>query len=288
MNGFKRFFDFSLRSSSVDFGERCWFAHFKVDGDFSQLLPFIQSTANEAVHFEFPEYIRFRLDNIVCILYPPDVVVSRFFYGKEQALQYARRLIDFLNELEVHKSEIKPDYKKVLRINVPDILHFLPMTNCGRCGFPTCMAFAGAVSRRKTKIVMCEHFPEPVDAKIIFSINDKNSGRINTIELDSDLAGFFTSKISPQNATQPLIEKKKALEHAPGLMRNRHDIIFKMSGREVEVLRLIAEGFTNREIGQILKVSLNTVKSHVGHIFDKLGINDRTQAAVWAIQNELI
>ena len=150
------------------------------------------------------------------------------------------------------------------------------------------MAFAGAVSRRKARIVMCQYFAEPVDARIIFSLKDQNSGKIKTIEVDSDLAGFSTSKMNVQGATQPQTEKTKGMKHSPGLIGNRNDIVFKISGREVEVLRLITEGFTNKEIGQILKISLNTVKSHVGHIFDKLGINDRTQAAVWAAQNELI
>ena len=83
-------------------------------------------------------------------------------------------------------------------------------------------------------------------------------------------------------------EENTALNHTRGLIGNRDDIVFRISGREVEVLRLITEGFTNKEIAQILKVSLNTVKSHVVHIFDKLGVHDRTQAAVWATQNELI
>lgn len=288
MSEFNRFYNFSLRSSSVDFGERCWFAHFKVDGDFLRLFPLIQATAHEVVHYEFPEHIRFQLDDIVCILYPPDVVVSRLFYGREQALEFAQKLIDYLNELELKKSQIKPNLKKVNRVNVPDILHFLPMTNCGKCGFRTCMAFAAAVNRRKARIIMCQYFPEPVDAKIIYSINDQNSGKIKTIEIDSDLAGFITSKASAQSTTGPPMEGKKAMTRSPGLIGNRDDVIFKISGREAEVLRLITEGFTNKEIAQILKVSPNTVKSHVGHIFDKLGVNDRTQAAVWAAQNELI
>ena len=288
MTGFKKVYDFSLRSSSVDFGERCWFAHFKVDGDFSRLFPFIQATANEVVHYEFPEYIRFQLDDVVCALYPPDVVVSRLFYGREQALEFAQRLIDYLNELESRKFQITPDFKKVNRITVPEILPFLPLTNCGGCGFPTCMAFAGAVSRRKTRIIMCPHFPEPVDARIIYSITDKNSEKIRTIGVDLNLAGLFTSRITAQSAIKAQKEENTALNHTRGLIGNRDDIVFRISGREVEVLRLITEGFTNKEIAQILKVSLNTVKSHVVHIFDKLGVHDRTQAAVWATQNELI
>ena len=289
MSGFNRFYDFSLRSSSVKMDERCWFAHFKVDGDFSHLFPFIQSTANEVVHYEFPEYIQFQLDDILCALYPPDIVVSRFFHGREQALEFAQGLIDYLNELEFHISRIKPNFKKLSRLHVPEILHFLPMTNCGECGFPTCMAFAGAVSRRRARLIMCAHFPEPVDAKIIFSVNDPSSEKIGNMEVDSDLAGFMISRTNEaQSVTQPQLDSKKGMKRSPGLTGNRDGIIFKISGREAEVLRLIAEGFTNKEISQILKVSHNTVKSHVVHIFDKLGVNDRTQAAVWAAQNELI
>jgi len=50
----------------------------------------------------------------------------------------------------------------------------------------------------------------------------------------------------------------------------------------------MAEGFTNKEISRILKISHHTVKSHVVHIFNKLGVGDRTLVAVWAAQNELI
>ncbi|SPF31482.1 putative Transcriptional regulator, LuxR family [Syntrophobacter sp. SbD1] len=289
MSGFNRFYNFSLRSSSISIGDRCWFAHFKVDGDFSQLFPFIQSTATDVVHYELPEYIQFRLDDIICALYPPDIVVSRLFYGREHALGFAQRLIDYLNELEVNKSQIKPDFKKLCRLHVPEILHFLPMTNCGECGFRTCMAFAGALSRGKAKLIMCTHFPEPVAAKIIYIINDQNSGKIRNIEVDSALAGVMISKPNDdQSVTQPQLDFKKGTKRSTGLMGNRDGIIFKISGREAEVLRLITEGFTNKEIAQILKVSHNTVKSHVVHIFNKLGVDDRTQAAVWAAQNELI
>lgn len=289
MSGFKGFYNFSLRSSSAHFYERCWFAHFKIEGDFSLLFPFIQSTADRVLHFESPEYIQFQLDGFTCALYPPDIAVARFFCGREQALEFAQRLIDYLNELERSKSRLKPSFRKLSRLHVPDILHFLPMTNCGECGFLTCMAFAGALSRRKAVFTMCSHFPQPVDTRIVFSVRDRNSGKIRTIEVDSDLAGLMTSGMSgDRSGAKPGPDAKKGKKRSPGLTGNRDDIIFKISGRESEILRLLAEGFTNKEISQILKVSPNTVKSHVLHIFNKLGVNDRTQAAVWAAQNELI
>jgi PAS domain S-box-containing protein len=61
-----------------------------------------------------------------------------------------------------------------------------------------------------------------------------------------------------------------------------------LSHREIEVLRLMAEGYTNVQIAERLSISLNTVKSHVLHIFNKLGVNDRTQTAVLATRHNLL
>ncbi|MFC1534043.1 LuxR C-terminal-related transcriptional regulator [Thermodesulfobacteriota bacterium] len=61
-----------------------------------------------------------------------------------------------------------------------------------------------------------------------------------------------------------------------------------LSGRETEVLRLLTEGYTNSQISELLSVSPNTVKTHINNIFNKLGVNDRTQAAVLATRHDLI
>jgi DNA-binding NarL/FixJ family response regulator len=58
----------------------------------------------------------------------------------------------------------------------------------------------------------------------------------------------------------------------------------ELTQRELDVLRLVAEGKTNAEIGQSLFVSVGTVKVHVERIIGKLGVSDRTQAAVRAIE----
>lgn len=58
-----------------------------------------------------------------------------------------------------------------------------------------------------------------------------------------------------------------------------------LSEREREVLCLIAEGLSNEAIAEALYISLATVKTHVRHILQKLGVSDRTQAAVWAVRH---
>ena len=68
------------------------------------------------------------------------------------------------------------------------------------------------------------------------------------------------------------------------------DITIKvnLSIRETEVLRLITEGYTNTQISELLFVSPNTIKTHINNIFNKLGVNDRTQAAVLATRHQLV
>ncbi len=60
-----------------------------------------------------------------------------------------------------------------------------------------------------------------------------------------------------------------------------------LTDRELEVLRCIARGRSNKEIGSDLSISEKTVKSHVGAILDKLGLADRTQAALYAVKRGL-
>ncbi len=61
-----------------------------------------------------------------------------------------------------------------------------------------------------------------------------------------------------------------------------------LTKRELHVLRLISQGLTNPEISGVLSISPNTVKTHVIHIFNKLGVSDRTQAATLAARLKLI
>ena len=61
-----------------------------------------------------------------------------------------------------------------------------------------------------------------------------------------------------------------------------------LTQREGEVLKQLANGLTNKEIAQSLGISYETVKEHVQHILRKVGVSDRTQAAVWAVRKNLV
>jgi DNA-binding NarL/FixJ family response regulator len=62
----------------------------------------------------------------------------------------------------------------------------------------------------------------------------------------------------------------------------------ELTNRELDVLRLLAQGFSNREIGYRLQIAEKTVKIHVSRVLDKLGVADRTQAAMAAVQRGIV
>lgn len=64
--------------------------------------------------------------------------------------------------------------------------------------------------------------------------------------------------------------------------------IERLSKREMSALILVAQGFSNRDIAKKLEISERTVKNHLSNIFKKIEVTDRTQAAVFAIRNNLI
>ena len=72
------------------------------------------------------------------------------------------------------------------------------------------------------------------------------------------------------------------------LRRSAADPLAQLTPRETDVLKGLAQGRSNREIARALSVSEETVKSHVSSILAKLGLADRTQAAIFALQRRLI
>ena len=106
----------------------------------------------------------------------------------------------------------------------------------------------------------------------------KDTPREKVIEaLRGTLAG--KSYIDP-NVAGKLLEQVASRREQPAAVLTE-----KLTGREVDVLRLIARGFTNAEIAETLHLSEGTVRNHVSAIFAKLDIADRTQAAILAIRH---
>lgn len=68
----------------------------------------------------------------------------------------------------------------------------------------------------------------------------------------------------------------------------KQDVISELTKRELDVLILLSSGMLNKEIAYKLNISERTVKNHISSMFKKIGVSDRTQAAVFAIKNNII
>jgi len=93
-------------------------------------------------------------------------------------------------------------------------------------------------------------------------------------------------RVSPPRVAARLIQELHAERNRPE--RETPPAFADLTQRELEVLRLIAEGLSNAEIARRLVISERTVKSHVSNILSKLHLADRTQAAVFAWKQGLM
>lgn len=88
---------------------------------------------------------------------------------------------------------------------------------------------------------------------------------------------FIQPSLTPALSAEKDVKTKKKIKNDDDLTK-----------REIEVLCLLAEGLYNKEIAFKLDISEKTVKNHVSSIFKKINVADRTQAAVYAIKNNLV
>ncbi len=83
-------------------------------------------------------------------------------------------------------------------------------------------------------------------------------------------------------------EELRRVTSALAAPRTTFDLDVPLTRREMEVLTHIVEGHTNKKIADDLEISYETVKEHVQHLLKKIGVTDRTQAAVWAIRTGIL
>jgi DNA-binding NarL/FixJ family response regulator len=87
--------------------------------------------------------------------------------------------------------------------------------------------------------------------------------------------------VTPFIASMIMREKQAAAEDAGGEK-------FSLTEREVKILELLVKGYSNKEISNTIYISVDTVKVHLKHIFEKLGVDCRTKAAVKAIKHSIV
>lgn len=106
---------------------------------------------------------------------------------------------------------------------------------------------------------------------------------------DSESAELKKAILTVVNGDDYIQPSLIPLLNAKMIDRNKDNVkIESLTRREMDVLKLLAVGMYNKEVAEKLSISERTVKNHVSNIFKKIGVTDRTQAAVFAIRNNLI
>ena len=120
--------------------------------------------------------------------------------------------------------------------------------------------------------------------------------------LAAGASGFLLKDVRPEDLVQgvrlvaagdallaPSVTRRLIAElaHRPRVSDTR-SVDDSLTRRELEVLRLVAEGQSNAEIAASLYLSENTVKTHVTHILDKLGLRDRVHAVIYAYESGIV
>jgi DNA-binding NarL/FixJ family response regulator len=114
--------------------------------------------------------------------------------------------------------------------------------------------------------------------------------------LDAGASGYLLKDAEPDELLRGIraaargespLDPKAAREVLAARGREQPAQQAELSAREVEVLRLVAQGLPNKRIARELEISEKTVKAHLTSIFQRLGVSDRMQAALWAREHNL-
>ena len=145
-----------------------------------------------------------------------------------------------------------------------------------------------------TKLIRDKH----PDAKIVILTMLDQEGYVYEA-IKAGATGYMLKSTSSDelvNAIQT-VNEGKALLHPDATAQLLKEFVtlaenkakdYGLSNREMEVLQLLSEGKTNKEVAKALWISEQTVKTHVAHIFDKLGTSDRTETVARALRSGLV
>ena len=140
----------------------------------------------------------------------------------------------------------------------------------------------------QTKVLILSTFND--DKEIFSSIEAGASGYVFKDLSSTDLIKATQAVCQGQSFFHPAVAAKISgrFRELSKKLGQGGRLASDLTQRELEVLKLLGEGFNNKAIAKTLYISLNTVKTHISHILRKLGREDRTQAALYSLRKGLI
>ncbi len=138
--------------------------------------------------------------------------------------------------------------------------------------------------KQATRVIALTSFVE--DDKVIPAIQ---AGAVSFLLKDvspADLMDAIRAAYHGEARLHPAVMRK--LMNQVAAQPSAQAALLDLTGREMDVLRLVAEGMSNREIAAKLVISEKTVKTHISSLLSKLGLEDRTRLAIYAIKKGLV
>lgn len=133
----------------------------------------------------------------------------------------------------------------------------------------------------QTKVLVLTSFLE--DDKVLPALEAGASGYLLKTVLGDELSRSIRKVVGGETVLEPQVAAKVVANlQKPKKATVSRDMLTE---REMDVLRLIAQGMSNQQIGESLFIGIKTVKTHVSNVLAKLQVDDRTQAAILAIKN---
>jgi DNA-binding NarL/FixJ family response regulator len=136
----------------------------------------------------------------------------------------------------------------------------------------------------RTKVVVLTTFAD--DDEVLAALRAGARGYL-TKDAGAEDVGRAIRRVAGGHADLDPAVQRRLLELLPDRVGGPRAAVDGLTDREAEVLRLIASGLSNAEIAARLVVSESTIKTHVNHLFAKIGVRDRAQAVTYAFRNGL-
>lgn len=193
-----------------------------------------------------------------------------------------KSLLELEGDIQVvAEAEDGVDCLEKLKICTPDVL-LLDINMPRKNGLEVLQTLKSSKSKIKVLVLTVHNEVE----YLIKAVDIGVDGYILKDSESAELKKAIFSIVEGENYIQPSLIPSL---NSKMIEKNRDEgKIESLTKRELEVLKLLAVGMYNKEVAEKLNISERTVKNHVSNIFKKIEVTDRTQAAVFAIRNNLI
>lgn len=193
-----------------------------------------------------------------------------------------KSLLELEGDIQVvEEAEDGVDCLEKLKICTPDVL-LLDINMPRKNGLEVLQTLKSSKSKVKVLVLTVHNEVEYLMKAVDIGVD----GYILKDSESAELKKAIFSIVEGENYIQPSLIPSL---NSKMIEKNRDEgKIESLTKRELEVLKLLAVGMYNKEVAEKLNISERTVKNHVSNIFKKIEVTDRTQAAVFAIRNNLI